>query len=177
MTFLGPSTKIHSSTSTRSWSGHELWVPSHISLRRGATMSMYAISGSLQGFYSTDVSVSSQDVVLETEFEGKTTKHTMMQLWPVRAPRPVAEKHTADHPLLTGQRILDALFPCVYVVHLYRPSNLTPCIGVSKAEQRQFLVLSAAERLSSHRLFPSSLIAISLSMSDAVSEETRWLKS
>lgn len=36
-----------------------------------------------------------------------------MQLWPVRAPRPVTEKHTADFPLLTGQRILDALFPCV----------------------------------------------------------------
>ncbi|KZV61328.1 V-type ATPase [Peniophora sp. CONT] len=53
------------------------------------------------------------DVVMETEFEGKTTKHTLMQLWPVRAPRPVAEKHTADYPLLTGQRILDALFPCV----------------------------------------------------------------
>lgn len=34
-----------------------------------------------------------------------------MQLWPVRAPRPVAEKLTADYPLLTGQRILDALFP------------------------------------------------------------------
>lgn len=54
-----------------------------------------------------------QDVILETEFEGKTTKHTMMQVWPVRAPRPVAEKQTADYPLLTGQRILDALFPCV----------------------------------------------------------------
>ena len=37
----------------------------------------------------------------------------MMQLWPVRAPRPVAEKLTADYPLLTGQRILDALFPWV----------------------------------------------------------------
>ncbi|KII88873.1 hypothetical protein PLICRDRAFT_175132 [Plicaturopsis crispa FD-325 SS-3] len=53
------------------------------------------------------------DTILETEFEGKTTKHSMMQLWPVRAPRPVTEKQTADHPLLTGQRILDALFPCV----------------------------------------------------------------
>ena len=51
--------------------------------------------------------------MLETEFEGKTSKHTMMQLWPVRAPRPVKEKHTANYPLLTGQRILDALFPCV----------------------------------------------------------------
>lgn len=51
------------------------------------------------------------ETVLETEFEGKTTKHSMMQLWPVRAPRPVAEKQTANFPLLTGQRILDALFP------------------------------------------------------------------
>ena len=57
--------------------------------------------------------------MLETEFEGKTSKHTMMQLWPVRAPRPVAEKQTADYPLLTGQRILDALFPSVIfkIVH------------------------------------------------------------
>ncbi|KAI0027417.1 V-type ATPase [Vararia minispora EC-137] len=60
-----------------------------------------------KGSYAVD------DVVMETEFEGKTTKHTLMQLWPVRAPRPVAEKQTANYPLLTGQRILDALFPCV----------------------------------------------------------------
>lgn len=56
------------------------------------------------------------DTVLETEFEGKTTKHSMMQLWPVRAPRPVTEKQTADFPLLTGQRILDALFPYVATI-------------------------------------------------------------
>ncbi|EIE77194.1 hypothetical protein G6F46_006810 [Rhizopus delemar] len=54
-----------------------------------------------------------EDVVLETEFEGETTKHTMRQLWPVRSPRPVAEKLSANHPLLTGQRVLDSLFPCV----------------------------------------------------------------
>ncbi|KAJ7632286.1 ATP synthase alpha/beta family, nucleotide-binding domain-containing protein [Roridomyces roridus] len=62
-----------------------------------------------KGSYAVD------DIVIETEFEGKTTKHTMMQLWPVRAPRPVAEKQTADYPLLTGQRILDALFPDIIV--------------------------------------------------------------
>lgn len=53
------------------------------------------------------------DVVLETEFEGERTKHTMMQIWPVRQMRPVSEKLAANHPLLTGQRVLDALFPCV----------------------------------------------------------------
>ncbi|KAI9481421.1 MAG: V-type proton ATPase catalytic subunit A [Benjaminiella poitrasii] len=54
-----------------------------------------------------------EDVVLETEFEGEKTSHTMRQLWPVRSPRPVAEKLTANYPLLTGQRVLDSLFPCV----------------------------------------------------------------
>jgi V-type H+-transporting ATPase subunit A len=52
-------------------------------------------------------------VILETEFDGKTEKFTMKQLWPVRTPRPVTEKLAADYPLLTGQRVLDALFPCV----------------------------------------------------------------
>jgi hypothetical protein len=37
----------------------------------------------------------------------------MKQLWPVRLPRPVAQKMLADTPLLTGQRVLDALFPAV----------------------------------------------------------------
>ena len=37
----------------------------------------------------------------------------MMHQWPVRAPRPVASKLLANSPLLTGQRVLDALFPSV----------------------------------------------------------------
>jgi len=54
-----------------------------------------------------------KDVVLEVEFEGKIKKFTMMQTWPVRKPRPVIEKMRSDTPLLTGQRVLDSLFPCV----------------------------------------------------------------
>lgn len=53
------------------------------------------------------------DVVLETEFDGEISKHTMLSVWPVRQPRPVTEKLPANHPLLTGQRVLDSLFPCV----------------------------------------------------------------
>ncbi|XP_077985004.1 V-type proton ATPase catalytic subunit A isoform X2 [Glandiceps talaboti] len=53
------------------------------------------------------------DVVLETEFDGKKSKYTMLQVWPVRQMRPVSEKLAANYPLLTGQRVLDALFPCV----------------------------------------------------------------
>jgi len=37
----------------------------------------------------------------------------MSHYWPVRKPRPVHEKLSGDKPLLTGQRILDALFPTV----------------------------------------------------------------
>ncbi|KAG1698111.1 V-type proton ATPase catalytic subunit A [Nymphon striatum] len=53
------------------------------------------------------------DVILETEFDGEKTEYTMLQVWPVRQMRPVTEKLAANHPLLTGQRVLDALFPCV----------------------------------------------------------------
>ncbi len=54
-----------------------------------------------------------QDTVLETEFNGVKTPYTLMQVWPVRKPRPVTEKLPANHPLLTGQRVLDGLFPAV----------------------------------------------------------------
>ncbi|CAG2059267.1 unnamed protein product [Timema podura] len=53
------------------------------------------------------------DIVLETEFDGDRSKFTMLQVWPVRQPRPVTEKLPANHPLLCGQRVLDSLFPCV----------------------------------------------------------------
>ena len=39
------------------------------------------------------------------------TELQMMQKWPVRMPRPVSKKLTPDTPLITGQRILDGLFP------------------------------------------------------------------
>ncbi len=39
------------------------------------------------------------------------TELQMMQRWPVRVPRPVREKKNPTIPLITGQRILDGLFP------------------------------------------------------------------
>ena len=36
---------------------------------------------------------------------------TMRQEWPVREPRPTVEKETPTTPLISGQRILDGLFP------------------------------------------------------------------
>ncbi len=51
------------------------------------------------------------DKILEMEFDGEKSTYSMLQVWPVRQPRPVVEKLPANHPLLTGQRVLDALFP------------------------------------------------------------------
>jgi V/A-type H+-transporting ATPase subunit A len=36
---------------------------------------------------------------------------SMLQKWPVRTPRPTRKKLKPDRPLLTGQRILDGMFP------------------------------------------------------------------
>jgi V-type H+-transporting ATPase subunit A len=54
-----------------------------------------------------------EEELIEIEFQGKKSKHCMLQLWPVRNARPAVEKLRADYPLLTGQRVLDCLFPCV----------------------------------------------------------------
>jgi len=51
--------------------------------------------------------------LIELEFEGKNKAYGMAHNWPVRQPRPVAEKLSGKNLLLTGQRILDALFPSV----------------------------------------------------------------
>jgi V/A-type H+-transporting ATPase subunit A len=39
------------------------------------------------------------------------TKLHMRQLWPIRRPRPIAQKISAGVPLITGQRIFDVFFP------------------------------------------------------------------
>ena len=60
-----------------------------------------------EGNYTID-----QDLI-ELEYDGKTKKYSMNHYWPVRQPRPVAEKFPGKNPLLTGQRVLDCLFPTV----------------------------------------------------------------
>lgn len=48
--------------------------------------------------------------VIRTE-KGAEETLTMVQRWPIRIPRPVSKRYPADRPLVTGQRILDTLFP------------------------------------------------------------------
>ncbi|RHS90616.1 V-type ATP synthase subunit A [Clostridium sp. AM42-4] len=44
-------------------------------------------------------------------FDGTEEKLTMTQKWPIRVARPTAKCFPATQPLVTGQRILDTLFP------------------------------------------------------------------
>lgn len=43
--------------------------------------------------------------------DGTDLKLPMAQKWPIRIPRPVGKRYPASRPLITGQRILDTLFP------------------------------------------------------------------
>jgi len=52
-------------------------------------------------------------MVLEEPHTGREHKVRMAHYWPVRTPRPCQAKLAADQPLLTGQRVLDSLFPSV----------------------------------------------------------------
>jgi len=45
--------------------------------------------------------------------KGREVPLRMSHYWPVRRPRPCIEKLPAQTPLLTGQRVLDSLFPAV----------------------------------------------------------------
>jgi V/A-type H+-transporting ATPase subunit A len=63
------------------------------------------VSGTVQEIKAGDFTVTDPIAVID----GKEI--TMMQKWPVRFGRPVSRKLMPDIPLLTGQRILDTLFP------------------------------------------------------------------
>ncbi|MBC7266681.1 MAG: V-type ATP synthase subunit A [Coriobacteriia bacterium] len=45
--------------------------------------------------------------------DGTVHDLTMMQVWPVRVPRPYREKISAAEPLVTGTRVIDTFFPVV----------------------------------------------------------------
>ena len=49
-------------------------------------------------------------VTLETQ-EGKLLELGLSQRWPIRTPRPVKSRRAITRPLVTGQRIIDTLFP------------------------------------------------------------------
>ena len=50
-------------------------------------------------------------IVKLTDAKGKEHTLTLCQKWPIRTPRPSAERMTSPRPLITGQRVIDTMFP------------------------------------------------------------------
>jgi V/A-type H+-transporting ATPase subunit A len=50
-------------------------------------------------------------IVTIVDNKGQEKELTLTQKWPIRVPRPTAKRYASDRPLVTGQRILDTLFP------------------------------------------------------------------
>ena len=64
------------------------------------------VSGKIKDIKEGDFTITE---TIATLTNGK--KLAMMQIWPIRKARPSKEKLTPEIPLITGQRIIDALFP------------------------------------------------------------------
>ena len=69
----------------------------------------FGISGKIKEIKSGSYTVEETVAVIETADGDKEV--TMMQKWPVRRGRPYQEKLPLVMPLITGQRVIDALFP------------------------------------------------------------------
>lgn len=52
-----------------------------------------------------------EPIVTILDSEGNEKELTLTQKWPIRIPRPTTKRYSSDRPLLTGQRIIDTLFP------------------------------------------------------------------
>ena len=68
------------------------------------------VGGVVASIEAGEFTVEDTVAVLKNE-NGGETKLTLMQKWPVRAGRPHAGKLPPDMPLVTGQRVIDAMFP------------------------------------------------------------------
>ena len=69
-----------------------------------------AVSGTVKSISEGDFTVT-DPVGIITKDNGEDYTFTLMQKWPVRKGRPYAKKLSPDVPLVTGQRVIDALFP------------------------------------------------------------------
>ena len=68
------------------------------------------IIGTVKSISAGDFTVTDTVAVIETA-NGAEQKISLMQRWPVRVGRPYQRKLSPDMPLVTGQRVVDTLFP------------------------------------------------------------------
>ncbi|MDD6057318.1 MAG: V-type ATP synthase subunit A [Clostridiales bacterium] len=69
------------------------------------------ISGVVTSVVSDGAYTIHKELVTLRRENGESCSLTMTQRWPIRIPRPVRRRCPIDRPLVTGQRVLDTLFP------------------------------------------------------------------
>ena len=67
-------------------------------------------AGTVVSIEERDCTVDEPVAVIRTE-SGEEKSVSMLQRWPVRTARPYARRMAPNEPLVTGQRVIDALFP------------------------------------------------------------------
>merc|ERR1711871_407811 len=87
-------------------SEHRIMVPPNVS---GSISKLNCVGDPAKGVYTV------LDVIAEVrDFEtGAVSELKLAHYWPVRKPRPVAKKLAGKEALITGQRIIDTIFPSV----------------------------------------------------------------
>lgn len=70
----------------------------------------FGIKGIIKTINEGDYTIEETVATIENK-DGTVTDLNMLQKWPVRIGRPYKEKLTPDKPLVTGQRVIDCLFP------------------------------------------------------------------
>ena len=90
-------------------SGSVLGVVQENVLVEHKIMTPYGVKGVVKEIKHGDFNVDETIAVVETE-KGDVNV-TMLQKWPVRKGRPYREKLSPKAPLVTGQRVIDTLFP------------------------------------------------------------------
>ncbi len=70
----------------------------------------HGVAGKIEEIFSGEFNVE-ETVAKVKDVNGKTIDIKMLQTWPVRRGRPYKEKLPPDMPLITGQRVIDTLFP------------------------------------------------------------------
>ncbi|MEG0442475.1 MAG: V-type ATP synthase subunit A [Carnobacterium sp.] len=70
----------------------------------------YGVEGTIKSIESGNFDITETIYTIETEENG-VKEFTMLQKWPVRQGRPTAKKLNPVEPMITGQRVIDTLFP------------------------------------------------------------------
>ena len=88
---------IFATTQETSRIEHRMMIPPHIE----GEVTMAKASGS----YTVN------ETLLEIKHDGVITPLTLVQKWPIKTPRPVSKRKELHVPLISGQRVIDTLFP------------------------------------------------------------------